>query len=125
MEVATQKFQMQSLLNTRNYHRATQRANPIQSQYMFDHSSLNLDVLKFSSAASLANDHLLVKWLVGKCHTVEVQNSMHNGDSDLNEADLRRQSLQSSCNVENEMLWHQLKSGMQTNTLPSKISPNK
>ena len=92
---------------------------------MFDHSSLNLDVLKFSSAASLANDHLLVKWLVGKCHTVEVQNSMHNGDSDINEADLRRRSLQSSWSVKNERLWHQLKSGMQTNTLPSKISPNK
>ena len=90
MKVATQKFQMQSLLNTRNYHRATQRANPIQSQYMFGHSSLNLDVLKFSSATFLANNHLLVlvKWFVGKCHTVHVQNSMHNGDSDLNEADL-------------------------------------
>ena len=90
MKVATQKFRMQSLLNTRNYHRATQRANPIQSQYMFDHSSLNLDVLKFSSATFLANNHLLVlvKWFVGKCHTVHVQNSMHNGDSDLNEADL-------------------------------------
>ena len=125
MKVATQKFQMQSLLNTHNYHRATQRANPIQSQYMFDHSSLNLDVLKFSSAASLANNHLLVKWFVGKCHTVHVQNSMHNGDSDLNEADLRRRSLQSSCNVENEMLRHQLKSGMHTNAFPSKISPDK
>ena len=92
---------------------------------MFDHSSLNLDVLKFSSAASLANNPLLVKWFVEKCITVEVQNSMHNGDSDLNEADLRRRSLQSSCNVENEMLWHQLKSGMQTSALPSKISPDK
>ena len=78
MKVATQKFQMQSLLNTHNYHWPTQRANPIQSQYMFGHSSLNLDVLKFSSAASLANNHLLVKWLVRKCHTVDVQNSMHN-----------------------------------------------
>ena len=55
---------------------------------MFDHSSLNLDVLKFSSAAPLANNHLLVKWFVGKCHTVDVQNSIHNGDSDLKEADL-------------------------------------